>query len=60
MRTSIIPVVVGSQGLIGNASDRLIERTPSRPRLKEIKTVLTGTAHILRSALCSLYVFRFI
>ena len=57
MGTSIIPVVVGSLGVVGKDSSRLIEGIPGSPCLKEIqKIVLTSTAHTLRRAL-SMYFF---
>lgn len=46
MRTTIIPVLVGTFGVIGKCSDRFIEGIPDSTSLQEIqKLVFTCTAH---------------
>ena len=52
MKTKVIPVVIGALGLIRKGINRYIEQIPGNIRVEELqKTVLLGTAHLLRRTL---------
>ena len=52
MKTIVIPVVIGALGLIRKEINRYVEQIPGNIRVKELqKTVLLGTAHLLRRTL---------
>ena len=52
MKTIVIPVVIGALGLIRKGINRYVEQIPGNSRVQELqKTVLLGTAHLLRRTL---------
>jgi hypothetical protein len=51
-RISVIPVVVGALGAVSDKFEKHVEKIDKRIRMEVIqKTVLLGTAHILRKVL---------
>lgn len=56
MTTTIIPVIIGSLGLIKSGSQNIISQIPGNINLFELqKSALLGTAHILRRQLSITY-----
>ena len=52
LKLTLIPVVVGALGTVKKGTNEYIQQFPGNPSLTEIqKTVLTGTAYMLRKAL---------
>ena len=52
MKTSTVPVVVGALGVIKKGIEKHLSKIPGNIRIDELqKTVLLGTAHILRKSL---------
>ena len=52
MKTITIPVVIGALGLMKKDQDRYIGKIPGKVEISELqKTVLLGTAHIIRKIL---------
>ena len=52
MKTSTVPVVVGALGVIKKGIEKHLAKIPGNIRIEELqKTVLLGTAHILRKSL---------
>ena len=52
MNTIVIPVVIGALGLMRKGINRYVEQIPGNIRVEELqKTVLLGTAHLLRRTL---------
>ena len=52
LKTTVIPVVIGSLGMIKRKSEDHIKQIPGNPCLQELhKIVLNGTAHSLRRVL---------
>ena len=52
MKTNVIPVVIGALGLIREGINGHVEQIPGNIRVEELqKTVLLGTAHLLRRTL---------
>ncbi|XP_077969924.1 uncharacterized protein LOC144424459 [Styela clava] len=52
LKTSTIPVVVGALGLIGKEFEKYVQHIPGNINAEQLqKTVLLGTAHILRKVL---------
>ena len=52
MKTTAVPVIIGALGLVKKRIENYIGKIPGNIRITELqKTVLLGTAHILRRAL---------
>ena len=52
LKTKIIPVVIGTLGMIKKGTQNSINQIPGKPSLKEMqKIVFTSIAHILRKVL---------
>ena len=56
MKTNVILVATGALGLIRKGINRYVEQIPGNIRVEELqKTVLLGTAHLLRRTLSMTY-----
>ena len=54
MKTTTVPVIIGALGLVEKGIENYIGKIPGNIRITELqKTVLLGTAHILRRTLSS-------
>ena len=54
MKTTAVPVIIGALGLVKKVIENYIGKIPGNIRITELqKTVLLGTAHILRRTLSS-------
>ena len=52
MKTTTVPVIIGAFGLVKKGTENYIGKIPGNIRITELqKTVLLGTAHILRRTL---------
>ena len=52
MKTTTVPVIIGAFGLVKKRTENYIGKIPGNIRITELqKTVLLGTAHILRKTL---------
>jgi len=52
LKTTTVPVIIGAFGLVKKGTENYIGKIPGNIRITELqKTVLLGTAHILRSTL---------
>jgi len=52
MKTTTVPVIIGAFGLVKKGTENYISKIPGNIRITELqKTVLLGTAHILRRTL---------
>ena len=52
MKTTTVPVIIGAFGLVKKGTANYISKIPGNIRITELqKTVLLGTAHILRRTL---------
>jgi hypothetical protein len=52
VKTSVIPVVIGTTGIISKSVRKYLSKVPGINEVKELqKTAILGTAHILRKAL---------
>ena len=52
MKTITVPVIIGALGLVKKGTENYIGKIPGNIRITELKkTVLLGTAHILRRTL---------
>ena len=52
LKTTTVPVIIGAFGLVKKETENYIGKIPGNIRITELqKTVLLGTAHILRSTL---------
>ena len=52
LKTTIVPVVVGSLGMVKKGIQNHLNTIPGEPNLQEIqKIVLTSTTHLLRKTL---------
>ena len=52
VKTKVIPVIIGSNGTISKSFTKYVSNIPGNHEVKELqKTVILGTAHILRKVL---------
>jgi hypothetical protein len=52
VKTGVIPVVIGATGTISKSFRKYVSNIPGNHEVKELqKTVILGTAHILRKVL---------
>ena len=52
MKTTTVPVIIGAFRLVKKGTENYIGKIPGNTRITQLqKTVLLGTAHILRSTL---------
>jgi hypothetical protein len=52
VKTSMIPVIIGATGTISKSFRKYLSNVPGKHEVKELqKTVMLGTAHILRKVL---------
>jgi len=52
MKTTTVPVIIGAFGLVKKRTENYIGKIPGNSRIIELhKTILLGTAHILRRTL---------
>jgi hypothetical protein len=52
VKTMVIPVIIGATGTISNTFRKYMSNIPGNHEVKELqKTVVLGTAHILRKVL---------
>ena len=52
VRTKVIPVIIGATGTISKSFRKYVSNIPGNHEVKELqKTVILGTAHILREVL---------
>jgi len=52
VKTKVIPVIIGANGTISKSFRKYVSNIPRKHEVKELqKTVILGTAHILRKVL---------
>ena len=52
VKTKVIPVIIGATGTISKSFRKYVSNIPGKHEAKELqKTVILGTAHILRKVL---------
>ena len=52
VKTRVIPVIIGATGTISKSFRKYISNIPGNHEMKELqKTVILGTAHVLRKVL---------
>jgi hypothetical protein len=52
VKTKLIPVIIGATGIISKSFRKYVRKIPVNHEVKELqKTVILGTAHILRKVL---------
>ena len=56
VRTKVMPVIIGATGTISKSFRKCVSYIPGKHEVKELqKTVILGTAHILRKVLMQKY-----
>jgi len=52
VKTKVIPVIIGATGTVSKSFRKYVSYTPGKHEVRELqKTVILGTAHILRKVL---------
>jgi len=52
VKTKVVPVIIGATGTISKSFRKYVSNIPGKHEVKELqKTVILGTAHILRKVL---------
>jgi hypothetical protein len=51
VKTRVIPVIIGATGTISKSFRIYVSNIPGNHEVKELKTAILGTAHILRKVL---------
>ena len=52
VKTEVIPVIIGATGTVSNSFRKYVSNIPRKHEVKDLqKTVILGTAHILRRVL---------
>jgi hypothetical protein len=52
VKTKVIPIIIGATGAISKSFRKYVSNIPGKHEVKELqKTVILGTAHILRKVL---------
>jgi hypothetical protein len=52
VKTKVIPVIIGATGTVSKSLRKYVSNIPGKHEVKELqKTVILGTAHILRKVL---------
>jgi len=52
VKTKVIPVIIGTTGIISKSLRKCVSNTPGKHEVKEIQeTAILGTAHVLRIVL---------
>jgi len=61
MKTTTVPVIIGAFGLVKKGTENYIHKIPGNIRITELqKTILLGTAHVLRRTLSIKYSIRLV